>query len=202
MRFIVKIFTRLAVLISAVMIIYIFSFFTLLALVPWDTAIARPEIGTWQRTINDFFEGRFGENLVILFFCLTTAFPVIKTLRQARKILLRGFVTNVLCLILVVTTFILCSNLIYIIFPYGTDYTNPFFHNYTRSIIPLTIYGIVYCWWFYRMMKLHKPDYKQKNKAKNSLTKPTVSRLIDNNTEDDLVNHQDNHVQSEYFTAQ
>lgn len=35
---------------------YTLTFYTSLIMTPWDTAITRPDVGTWQHTLNDFFE--------------------------------------------------------------------------------------------------------------------------------------------------
>ncbi|NIN96545.1 MAG: hypothetical protein GTO49_16560 [Anaerolineae bacterium] len=73
------------------------SFFMLGAtegwLVPWDCVHVslRPPLGTWARTINDFFEGPPGSFLPALGFVLVSvALFLVATLRTRRRTLLPG----------------------------------------------------------------------------------------------------------------
>ena len=197
-----KVLPILTVLISSLMLSYLFSALTLLALVPWDTAIARPEIGTWQRTVNDFFEGRFGENVVILFFIMMTTLPIFNTLRERWYLSARVTLTNILFLIVGYGGFIASSIISYIILPYRGNVTDPFFHNYTRSSISLLAISVIFCFWFLQIKSMPKYYNKQKNKAKNTQKNISIHRLTDAMTEDDAPNYQDNHVQSEHFASQ
>ena len=53
----------LLLLLTWILLFYTLTFFTQLIMTPWDTALHMPEIGTWQRTLNDFFGYRGGKFL-------------------------------------------------------------------------------------------------------------------------------------------
>jgi hypothetical protein len=76
---------------------FLISFFMLAAtegwLVPWDCVHVslRPPLGTWERTINDFFEGPPGSFLPALGFMLVSVATFLAgTLRTRRRVLLPG----------------------------------------------------------------------------------------------------------------
>ena len=71
-----KIISLLLLLFSWMVIFFILMVLTEFTLSPWDTAIHQPEIGTWQRTLNDFFQREpgnllFASLLVIMSMALT-----------------------------------------------------------------------------------------------------------------------------------
>lgn len=76
---------------------FLSTFFILVAteawLVPWDCVHVslRPPLGSWERTVNDFFEGPPGSFLPALGFMLVSvALFLVGTLRTRRRTLLPG----------------------------------------------------------------------------------------------------------------
>ena len=172
------------ILITTGMVIFFLSITNLLLLVPWDTALFRPEIGTWQRTVNDFFEGHTGENATFIVMALISIVPIVRTLFRRWDAALRIIVANLLFFflgyIILIGTFVI-TNLIFPGHPPGEIIdTNPFIgHNYTRSIIPLVTLWILYAVWFREIASLAKQGIQRKSKAKNEAHHEARKRLND-----------------------
>src|SRR5690606_33475878 len=79
---VVKRWGMIAVLVLTWLILYYtLAFFTSLIMAPWDTALTRPELDTWQRSLNDFFETGGGQ-IVALAFMLASMGVVLPSLRR------------------------------------------------------------------------------------------------------------------------
>ncbi|MBZ0292956.1 MAG: hypothetical protein K8L99_10375, partial [Anaerolineae bacterium] len=131
-----KTLTRLGLLLfSWLVLLFVFMLFTELILAPWDSTLVRPEIGTWQRTLNDFFETAPGN--------LTFAVPLLlAAIWLSRRRLSNqwmqaainlGFV--VLLWILMLAAFMLNNAL----FPYPPVTYDPTYAGYHRSVLPFTV---------------------------------------------------------------
>src|SRR5580765_7075877 len=61
---------------------YVLTFLTQLTFTPWDGAIDWPAVGTWQRTLNDFFATDPGRLLISVPVILFSIYHARLTLRQ------------------------------------------------------------------------------------------------------------------------
>src|SRR4051812_8059757 len=68
-------------ILSWLLLFYTLTFFTQLIMAPWDATISMPNVGTWQRTLNDFFELSLGRYLFSLPLILVSLVLTIRTLR-------------------------------------------------------------------------------------------------------------------------
>lgn len=122
-------------LFSWLLLFVVFMFFTELILAPWDTALVRPEIGTWQRTLNDFFETSPG-NLTLAALLLLAAIGLSRhhfTSGWMLALINLGFV--VLLWALMLASFTLNNAL----FPYPSVLYDPSYAGYHRSVLPLAV---------------------------------------------------------------
>lgn len=205
MRLFYKFLVSMAISLTTIIIIYTLSIFSGFALAPWDTALIRPEIGTWQRRLNDFFEVGIGHSLIYIVVFLLVVIPVMKSLnnrwRNYHRILLLNSLNS-----LFIASFFFTTMIIYpvnhFIFHHNREYGDPFFHNYGQQIIPFLTLWLVYSLWLYQINKLPKTVSKQKNKSKNTLAEASTARLNDTDTNNNFSLYQDNHVQSEDFASQ
>jgi len=169
----------IGILITTGMMILFLSITNLLVLVPWDTAIFRPEIGTWQRTLNDFFEGRTGENIVFLTVALVSILPILRRLRRRWGASLRIIIANLLFFfggyIFLMMSFIVNNA----IFPWHPPASLTSGNNYTKSILPLIVLWILYAVWFHEIAGLAKHRIQRKSKAKNTEFHQASNRLSD-----------------------
>ena len=202
MRLLHKFLAIITVGSTSLIMFYTLTIFSLFSLVPWDTALIRPELGTWQRTLNDFFEVGFGNSLVYIVVFVMVVIPIMKALSKRwhnyRQILLLN--SLLIASIYFMTVIVYPMNRF--IFPYTRDYSDPFFHNYGQQIIPFLTLWIMYSIWLYQVNKLPKTVTKQKNKSKNTLAEVSTARLISADSIKDSQIHQDNHMQSEHFASQ
>src|SRR5437868_12371208 len=68
-------------LLAWIAIFYILTFFTQLTFTPWDGAIDWPNVGTWQRTLNDFFASDPGRLILSVPFILGSVYLTVTTIR-------------------------------------------------------------------------------------------------------------------------
>src|SRR5689334_14407116 len=82
----------------------IITFFSSLFLVPWDTAITMPEVGTLARSANDFF-ARYSW-ILALPLILASIWVAAPAVRHQPDISTKLAGTNLMCLALILITFI------------------------------------------------------------------------------------------------
>ncbi|GAB5490907.1 MAG: hypothetical protein Phog2KO_11220 [Phototrophicaceae bacterium] len=202
MRLFYKFLVSMAISATTIIIIYTLSIFSGFALVPWDTSTIRPEIGTWQRRLNDFFEVGLGHSLVYIVVFLMVVIPIMTALNNRWRNYHRILLLNSLFIASFFFTTMIIYPVNHFIFPYTRDYSDPFFHNYGQQIIPFLTLWLVYSLWLYQINKLPKTVTKQKNKSKNTLAEASTARLNDTDTNNNFSLYQDNHVQSADFASQ
>ncbi|HLV35990.1 MAG TPA: hypothetical protein VKY59_12780 [Spirillospora sp.] len=119
------------------LLFYTFVLLTTFILVPWDTAVVRPEPGTWQRTVNDFFETAPGQYSFALLLTGLSAVLAWSALRRQPVFALRLALVNVIFAALLFAVFMLAAVLNNAVFPYpaGVLY-DPTYHGFHRSVIP------------------------------------------------------------------
>lgn|GEM_PF-6192269 len=205
MRLIRNLIVLILVLASTAYIAWLFGIFNLLLLVPWDTALVRPEIGTWQRTLNDFFENSTGEAIIYMMSIVLFFVPSIQTLRRRRDAGLRIIIANFLMVFGLIVFFTPVTWINNLIFPVQTgelDLSNPFYVGYRRSIIPVIFMWITYAVWFREIKSLSKHPEKQKNKSKNQDYDSALDRLSDVTMQTDATDYQPTVATSQQITTQ
>jgi len=201
MRYLKIAILLLALLVSLYAVVMYTSMFALLLLVPWDVSFTRPDVGTWQRTLNDFFEGRMGEMVMVAGMTLFFGGMTLYTLKKCLSSILRVIVANLLMAFSLFIVGMLSLNWADQLFPYIEDFRDPFYFNYPRHIIPMIVMVLLIGIWWREMRQLQKPRISRKAKAKHHATQsqPNVSRLVDDMPQsmDDLMltSPQDNHLQ-------
>ncbi|MEM9953240.1 MAG: hypothetical protein AAF846_16665 [Chloroflexota bacterium] len=191
MRFIKELPMLVIIFFSWSIITLFLAFMNLLILVPWDVALYLPDVGTWQRTLNDFFSSQTGYFVIYAVVSILTSVPLIETLSRHWYANIRIIIATLLTVFVGYFLMIASFSFNNIIFPYtGSVSTDPFeFHGYHRSIIPLLTIWLLYGVWTYKIRKLG--NYKQKNKLKNqSGYLQAMDRLVDTKV-DTLFSSQD-----------
>ncbi len=139
-----KIIGLLLLVLSWIVIFYILRILTEFVFVPWDTAITRPEIGTWQRTLNDFFELPPGNFLIASLLTLTSIYL---TTRRTHHLLLVVAVGNIVFALLVMGVFMVAALVNNALFPHPPVAYDPTYRGYYRSIIPGLTLALACCGW-------------------------------------------------------
>lgn len=116
-------------------------------LVPWDTAIERPEVGTWQRTLNDFFETSPGQWSISVPLTGLSILAGVGVLRRKPEAGWRLAVVNLICVAVLWGAFLLAAMLNNWLHPYPPVLYDPTYHGYYRSIVPgLAVLGVCALW--------------------------------------------------------
>jgi hypothetical protein len=109
---------------------------TELIFAPWDTAVTRPEIGTWQRTLNDFFETSPGNFSLAMLGVGASIVLTLTAIKRGYSNLLRLAGINLLCFGVLITVFTPVALLNNVIFPYPPVLYDPTYEGYHRSLLP------------------------------------------------------------------
>lgn len=126
---------------------WLLNLFTESTLVPWDTSIVRPEVGTWQRTINDFFErspGQYALSFAIVLLSMGLTFYAARRNPNSLTKLVLIHALFVPLLIIVWAAAVFINGGIFTA-PLGYDPSAAGFH---RSILPMTTVLIACIIWF------------------------------------------------------
>lgn len=109
---------------------------------PWDTALHRPELGTWQRTLNDFFETAPG---VYTFSLPLMIANIYFALRRGNLLTLAGinFAFVLLFWVALLASFFVNNA----VFPYPPVLYDPNYDGYHRAIIPAAVFALVCFGW-------------------------------------------------------
>lgn len=149
-----------ALALTWVIVFYVLLIATELVLVPWDTAITRPETGTWQRTLNDFFEVAPGSYSVAVVLIAVTMLLAYRALRNDPEAGLRLAALNLVFLLVLVVTFFtaaLINN--NILFPYPPVLYDPTYRGFHRSIVPGTAIMLVCAGWLIIQRRVAHPTH-------------------------------------------
>ncbi|HLU09492.1 MAG TPA: hypothetical protein VK003_07475 [Oceanobacillus sp.] len=133
----VKRWGMIAVLVLTWLILYYtLAFFTSLIMAPWDTALTRPELDTWQRSLNDLFETGGGQ-IVALALMLASMGVVLPSLRRRPSLAIQYVMSNAIfwCLLLIVfyAAAMINNNVLY---PYPSVPYDPNYQGFHRSVFP------------------------------------------------------------------
>lgn len=137
-------------------IFYVLTFITQLTLAPWDTAVERPAIGTWQRTLNDFFEsapGHFAISAPLTLACIILSAVTLRRNQAALNRLLLIHLTFAPILLAMWMGAVVVNNAVY---PYPPVLYDPNYHGYYRSVIPMAAVVVTCAIWLYGQLRLAK----------------------------------------------
>ena len=119
-----------------IFLFYTLTFYTSLIMTPWDTAVTRPEVGTWQRSLNDFFAAGAGQ-LVSLALILANMALVLPALRRRPSLAIQYVISNAIfwCLLLIAfyAAAMINNNILY---PYPPVMYDSTYEGYHRSVFP------------------------------------------------------------------
>ncbi|MCC6617104.1 MAG: hypothetical protein IT320_26765 [Anaerolineae bacterium] len=137
------------VIVALVPVFFVTALLTEFILVPWDTAITRPEMGTLARTVNDFFEVAPGSFLIPAMIALVGGVLSLRALRRDASVraLLKLFGGHLLFaagLLILSTLAFMITNWLH---PYPPVTFDPTFHGYHRSILPgIAVLALIVGW--------------------------------------------------------
>ena len=115
---------------------YVLTFLTQLTFTPWDGAIDWPAVGTWQRTLNDFFAGDPGRLIISVPMIVFSIYLTLSALRRNPEKLVRITGLAVLfipVLLLVWLVSVLSNNALH---PYPPVEYDPNYRGFHLTIIP------------------------------------------------------------------
>lgn len=146
------------VVVALVPVFFVTSILTEFILVPWDTAITRPDAGTLARTVNDFFEVAPGSHLIPALITLVGGMLSLRALRRdasARSllVLLGWHVLFAIGLLLLSTLGFMITNWLH---PYPPVTYDPTFLGYHRSIISGILVTAVIAVWVWAQNRIYK----------------------------------------------
>lgn len=139
-----------ALLTSWALLFFWLTLATELIFAPWDTAITQPEIGTWQRTLNDFFATEPGNLTLAVLGVGASMLLTLMAWRRGYRHLLRLAGINLLCFGVLIAAFMPAALLNNAIFPYPPVLYDPTFEGYHRSVLPGSVMLTIcagWLWW-------------------------------------------------------
>ena len=150
-----RIIASVALLMTWIIIFLWLTVLTQFIMVPWDTAITQPEIGTWQRTLNDFFAtfpGYFVFSGPLLLASISLSINVMKNNGKRLMLLLAG---NIAFVILVWGVFMgaaVINNSV--LFPYPDVVYDPTHRGFHHSVFPGLCIMVACGFWLYWQMRV------------------------------------------------
>lgn len=124
---------------SWVLIFFTLTLFTELIMAPWDTAIHLPETGTWQRTLNDFFDFSVGKYLLSVPVILLNVW-LVASHRAKPAFLARAVMGNLIFVGALWALFLLAATINnQILYPYPPVLYDPTYTGYHRSVFPMAV---------------------------------------------------------------
>ncbi len=129
-------------LLSILAVLFALTIMTNLIFAPWDTAVQRPELGTWQRTLNDFFETAPG---VYIFSIPLVLANIVFALRKRKLAYLAG--VNFAFAILFWAALLISFFVNNAVFPYPPVMYDPNFRGYHRTLIPAAVFALMCIVW-------------------------------------------------------
>lgn len=125
------------------------TFFTELIMSPWDAAIHIPELGTWQRSLNDFFQFSVGKYILSVPLILLSIAVNIYILRMRPDMIGKLIAGNVLFFGALIVLFMFGAAINNnILFPYPPVAYDPNYRGFHRSIFPMAVILIACLVWF------------------------------------------------------
>lgn len=138
-------------------LLFTLTVYTELIMAPWDTAIHLPEVGTWQRTLNDFFDLSIGQFIISVPVVLVSIAVTFAAWRSQPQLLPRLVVGNAV-LAVSIWVLVLGASAInnQILFPYPPVLYDPNYRGYHLAILPMTALLAACGVWFMWQRRLAK----------------------------------------------
>ena len=144
----IKTMSQMSLLFLAwVALFYLVTFLTQLTLTPWDTAIDWPAVGTWQRTLNDFFATNPGRLVISVPVVLISIYLTLATLRRQPDHLERFIRMHWLFILVLLLAYWVSVTLNHWLHPYPSVMYDPNYLGFHLAILPsVTIIGLCLLW--------------------------------------------------------
>jgi hypothetical protein len=144
-------------------IYFIHLLFTEFTLVPWDTAIVRPEVGNLARTLNDFFEAGIGAFLPSIASLAINIWLLGRMIRHRRWRMHQMLAYNAMLITLLPLFWIFATMINNWLFPFQTTIGEATPYGYHRSVLPLLVYVISMTVWIRTQLHLTRDLRKRKH---------------------------------------
>ena len=158
MQFAKRLLQVASLLLTWVALFFTLTFFTALVMAPWDTAVQIPEVGSWQRTLNDFFGYSAGQFLLSIPVVAIRIAIAWLTWRVRPHLLTRLILGNFL---LTVTVWLVMGAASFInnqlLFPYPPVLYDPNYRGFHRSIFPMSVLLATCAAWFILQRRVGLP---------------------------------------------
>jgi hypothetical protein len=115
---------------------YVLTFFTELSLTPWNAALHWPDVGTWQRTLNDFFATDPGRLIISIPVILFNIYLAVSALRRNPKIINRLVLLGWLFIPAFIWVWFTAVMITHWLFPYPPVAYDPNYIGFHLSILP------------------------------------------------------------------
>jgi hypothetical protein len=126
---------------------FVLTFLTQLTFTPWDGAIDWPAVGTWQRTLNDFFATDPGRLIISVPAILLSIYQTGSILRHQPDKLNRWIALSWLFIPVLLLVWYLSVSLNNALHPYPPVMYDPNYRGFHLTIIPgITIIGVCLLW--------------------------------------------------------
>jgi hypothetical protein len=125
-----------SLLLAWIALFYLLTFLTELTFTPWSGALDWPAVGTWQRTLNDFFARDPGRLIVSIPVLLISIYLTISTLRRNLASINHLIRLHYLFIPLLVLAWLVGVSLNHWINPYPPVQYDPNYRGFHLTIIP------------------------------------------------------------------
>lgn len=153
-----RIVASIALFMTWIVIFLCLTLLTQFIMVPWDTAITLPEIGTWQRTLNDFFAtapGYFLFSGTLLLISIILSINIVKNNGKRLMLLIVGNIAFVIFVLGVFTVATLINSSV--LFPYPDVVYDPTYKGFHHSVFPgLCILAVCGIWLYWQLRPIHR----------------------------------------------
>lgn len=136
---------------------FITTIFTIFILAPWDTAITLPPVGSWQRTLNDWFSQGLGQYLFSGLAILINAGFALWFFRHQPQRVPQLILSNLLLIIGLPLVAMVAGRLTPVLFPYPPVNYDPDYIGYHLSVLPFLAAALVYGAWLVIQRRLQQP---------------------------------------------
>jgi hypothetical protein len=147
-----------ALILAWIALFYVFTFFTELTLTPWDGALDWPDVGTWQRTLNDFFAADPGRLIISIPVLLISICLTISTLRRNPAAINHLLRLHYAFIPLFLLAWLVSVALNHWVNPYPPVQYDPNFRGFHLTIIPgIGIIGSCLIWLWQQVRTANAP---------------------------------------------
>jgi hypothetical protein len=126
---------------------YVLTFLTQLTFTPWDGAVDWPAVGTWQRTLNDFFATDPGRLLLSVPVVIGSIYLTISNLHRHPDNINRVVRLSWLFIPILLLTWYVAVTLNNTLYPYPPVIYDPNYRGFHLTLIPgMALVGLCVVW--------------------------------------------------------